>query len=214
MEGGGDGEKSGGVVDAEELVASVGGIGEWAEEVEDSWKGEGLSNGGGVSCGGMMVDGEAETDAGLLEAASLDGRRGFDVNAECGEQLGGASSGAAAVAVLGDEDSTVAGGGDNEGSDGGDVEGFGCTAGAAGVKDDSVGRGLDGECVSSHGAGGAGEFIDGDAACLDEGKKGGDLGLGDVPLEDEFDGGLRVVLAERLETEEGDEKTREIHGGR
>lgn len=206
--------EGGGVVDTEELVSSVGGIGERSEEIEDGGKPEGLSDGRGMAGGGMVVLGEAKADGGAFEATGLDGGIGVDLDAERGEEFGGAASAAAFVAVLGDADEASRGGGGDEGGDGGDVEGFGRAAGAAGVEEDSRGGAMDWGGVSSHGAGGAGEYVDGGAACLEEREEGGDLGLGDMSLEDEFERGIGLGFGEGRPGEEDVEDVEEIHGGK
>jgi len=169
----GDEREEGGVVDADELSLSVGGVGERAEEVEEGREAEAFTGPGGVFHGGVMSNGEAEADGGLAEGAGLSLGVGVEVDAELLEDFGGAASGAGAVAVLGDEDGgaelvasleTDAGG--DEGGGGGDVEGFGRAAGAAGV-DEAVAEGLvdvDGRDEASHDACGAGEFVGCDAA--------------------------------------------------
>src|SRR5690606_27342122 len=103
---------------------------------------EGSARGAGALRGGVVVDREAEADAGLVEAAGLNGGRGVHVHAEVLEDFGAAAAGAGAVAVLGDEDARRGAGvrrsgrGDDESGGGGDVEGLGGAAGAAGVDDD------------------------------------------------------------------------------
>lgn len=206
--------EGGAVIDAEELVSSVGGVGEWTKEIEDGGKGERFADGGGVPCGGVVVLGEAKADGGAVEAACLNGGIGIDFDPEGGEEFGGAASAAAFVAVLGNADEPASGGGGDECGDGGDVEGFGGAAGAAGVEEDPRCGAVDRGGMSADGAGGASEFVRGCAAGLDESEEGGDLGLGHVPLEDEFKGGIRLGFGEGSAGEEDVEEMQEVHGGK
>lgn len=210
-ESGGHLVEGGWVVDAEELVASARGVGERAEEVEDGGKGEGLADVGGVPGGRVMLLGKAEANGGAIEAAGLDGGRGVDVDAKDREEFGGASAAAAFVAMLGDADATLARSGGDECGNGGDVEGLGSAARAAGVEEDA-GRGAgDGRGVTAHGAGGAGEFVDARAAGLDESKHGGDLRLWDLASQNRLEGGVGLALGEGLAFEELLEERGEIH---
>jgi hypothetical protein len=132
--------EGGAVVDAEELVSGVGGIGKWTEEIEDGGKGERFADGGGVSGGGMVVLGETKADGGAVEATCLDGGVGIDLDPEGGEEFGGAATAAAFVAMLGNADEPACGGGGDDRGDGGDVERFGRAAGCRRYPEGHPGR--------------------------------------------------------------------------
>lgn len=177
----GDFGREGRVVDSDDLARCAGGVGEWAQQVEDGGETQGLAGGCCGSRGGVVVDGEAEADADIAQARGLLRGRGVDVDTEGFKELGAAAAGAALVAVLGDQDAGFAGGwrharGDDSG-DGGDVEGLWCTACAAGVDDDAAGGVCrDGREVGAHRPSAGDEFLDADAALLDHREPRADVG--------------------------------------
>ncbi len=189
----------GGAASADDLAASAGGVGEWAEEVEEGGESEGVADGGGVFHGGVMCGGEGEADVGGAEAGGFLFRGGVDVDAEGAEDVGGAGAGRdRAVAVLADGNTT---GGGDDGGGGGDVEERGVdAAGAAGV--DDVVRGVDGDHMAAHDGGCAGEFIDGGFTCREEGEERSGLERVGEAVHDVGEGGFGLGSGERGAVEE------------
>ncbi len=188
----GDERDAVGGVDAHDLGAGAGGVGERAEQIEGGADAEGAANGHdglhrrvqrgrvevgeamGAERGGGGVGGEIDGDAEGLE--------------DVGRAAGG---GDGAVAVLGDHDLGAGGGGD-EGGGGGDVEGAGgVSAGAAGVGQAAALRVVQGQGRGggAHGVDEAGELCGGFAAGGEGAEQGGDLDVGGVAGEDQLAAG-------------------------
>ena len=156
-EHGGEDRRQGGVVDADDLVARAGGVGQRAEQVED----------GADADLAPRTDGELhrlvehrrveEADPGLAQAALDHVRPGLDVHAELLEHVRRAAVRAdGAVAVLGDRRARAGG---DERRRGRDVERVPrIAAGAAGVEHD-LGAGLDAARLRAHDAGAAGDLL-------------------------------------------------------
>ena len=163
------------VIHADELAGCCGGVGHWTKRVEDGRVRECAAGRAGKTHRGMMVDGEAEADAGLAKAACLNGGRCIDVNAERSEDFGAAAPGAAAIAVLGDEDADRSGGcgRSDERGGGGDIESLGRSARAARV-DHLMALGWferNGRDMGAHHAGSTDDLVDGCAAGVEFGEQ-------------------------------------------
>ena len=186
----GDGHETGGFGrgGSDELGLGSGGIGEWAEEVEGGTGFEFEAGGLGVLHRRVEDGGVEEADAAFADAEGHLFGLEVDVDAEGLEDVGTAAVGAdGAVAVLGDVDS---GAGDDEGRDGGDVEGGeAVAAGAAGVDEELVFElGVDAEDFGTHGAGEAVDLVGGLAFHFEGGEEGGQLGGGGLAFEDDGHG--------------------------
>lgn len=170
----GHGLGQGVVVHADELAARARRIRERAEQVENGAEAERLARPGGVTHGGVVMDRKAEADAGSAKALGLHLGRGVDVDAEAFEHLSRAATGAAAIAVLGDEDGgLIRGSGGSDGDDRGNrgnIEHLGRPARAAGVDEHLTSARVNGDAgdVPTHRGGGADEFVGHRPAGLDQ----------------------------------------------
>ena len=122
----------------EQLMPGPGGVGQWAEHIEDRGDAKRSAGGADEFHGGMMVAGEGEADIGLVQATrdSCGWRDSSFTPSFSSTSAEPDLLDALAIAVL---DDFHAGGRDDDGGGGGDVE---CSAhvaaGAAGVDDDTV----------------------------------------------------------------------------
>ena len=178
-------------VDSHDLRRGSGGVGEWADEVEDGADAEGSADGHDGLHGGMEGWRVEEGEAMFAERGCtfFGGERDWD--SEGFEDVGRTGlAGDGAVAVFGDADFGVGvcacGCGDESGG-GGDVEGAGGVgSGAAGVDEGEalgVGEG-DGSGGGAHGVDEAGDLVGGFAAGGEGGEEGGDVEVGGFAAED------------------------------
>ena len=146
-------------VDAHDLGAGAGGIGERADDVEDGAHAEGAADRHDGLHGRVQGGGVQEGEAVAAQGGGPGGGGERDGDAEGFEDIGRAAQrGDGAVAVLGD---CCPGGGGDQGGGGGDVEGSGVVStGAAGVNEEralGVVEG-DGDCCGEHGFGESGQL--------------------------------------------------------
>ena len=178
-----------GVGDADELTTRSGGVGERAEEVEDSAHRELAPHGDDVARRLVVGWGEHEPEADAVDARADGGGVEIDARAEGFEQVGGARRARGrAVAVLGDRAPGARG--DQRGGRG-DVEGAHAAAGAGGVEE-VLTRARDSGSERAHRAREPRELCDGLALRAQRDQERGDLYFGGVAAHDlrEHVGGL------------------------
>ncbi len=158
-------------VDAQQLVADTGGVGQWPQQVEHRAHAQRLAHGHGVAHGRVMTRGEEEGQAHLVQQTAEGARVQIQVHPQGLQDVGRAAGRAGrTVAMLGHRH---AGGGGDQGGAGGDVEGAAAVAaGAAGV-DGLAGPGGDHRHhPGPHGAGEAAQLGRGGALQAQGGQHG------------------------------------------
>ncbi len=160
-------------IDAEHLVGGAGGVGQRAEDVEQGAHAHLAARRHGVAHRRVVVGGEHEAHAHLLDAARH--LLGIQVEVDAGhrEEVGAARRRRhPAVAVLGD---VAAGGGHHEARGGGDVEQVGAVAAGADDVDHVVGAEVDRLHQLAHHLGGGADLLGGLALHRHAHQEGGDL---------------------------------------
>ncbi len=201
-ERGGDGFAPAAVVDADDLMVDVRGVGQRAEQVEDRPRAELATCGAGVARGGVELRRKREADAGELDAARDHRGLGFDRDAEGLEHVGGAAlRGQRAISVLGHHATAR---GDQDRGERGDIDRAGAiTAGPAGVDAVLAARALECHGAAAHRGRGADQLVDRLALGAQGDEEAADLGVGRLPVHDLTDhlghlGARQMLAGERV----------------
>jgi len=176
------------------LPARTSGVREGTNEVEKCGEWQCAPRGDGMSRSRVMLDREAEAEPDLLQHGGLREARTRQVETQCLQHLSAATTGAAAIAVLGRVHAAGCG---HQSSAGAGVEGLWRAAGASGIEDGRWWKpALHRARHFAHGQGGAHDLVDRWGACREQEQELGDLDIRAASLHDQREGGMRLVLAQ------------------
>ena len=134
---------------ADDLPAGIGGIGQWAQQIENGGESEGLADIGDMPHGRVVAGGVGEANVGFTQAPGFLLRVRFNIDAQHAQDIGRAGARRdRAVAMFGNRDSS---GSRDDGDGRGNIEkGGGDAPGAAGVDDDVLREHLSGDGRCRH----------------------------------------------------------------